>query len=33
MALAKKTAYPEYAAISPTAKRILNALEKSKAAK
>jgi TRAP-type C4-dicarboxylate transport system substrate-binding protein len=33
MALAKKTAYPEYAAISPTAKRILDALEKSKAAK
>ena len=33
MELARKTAYPEYAAISPTAKRILDALEKSKAAK
>lgn len=33
MELAKKTAYPEYAGISPKAKRILNALEKSKAAK
>lgn len=33
IALARTTAYPEYAAISPTAKRILEALEKSKAAK